>query len=57
MDNKKDIGSPDRDRVNIHEEYELREWAKKFDVTTNELKKAVEAVGTSAASIQEYMKK
>lgn len=57
MDNKKDTGSPDRDRINVNEEYELRDWSKKFGVSHDELKKAVKAVGTMAKDVQEYLKK
>jgi len=57
MDNKKDIGSPDRDRINVHEDYELQEWSKSFGVTKEQLKEAVEAVGTSAQKVREYLKK
>jgi hypothetical protein len=57
MDNKKDIGSPDRDRINVHEDYELQEWSKSLGVTKEQLKQAVEAVGTSAEKVREYLKK
>jgi hypothetical protein len=57
MDNKKDIGSPDRDRINVHEDYELQEWSKSLGVTKEQLKQAVEAVGASAEKVQEYLKK
>jgi hypothetical protein len=57
MDNKKDIGSPDRDRINVHEDYELQEWSKSLGVTKEQLKAAVEAVGTSAQKVREYLKK
>jgi len=57
MDNKKDIGSPDRDRINVHEDYELQEWSKSLGVTKEQLKEAVEAVGTSAEKVREYLKK
>jgi hypothetical protein len=56
MDNKNNIGSPDRDRINVHEDYELQSWAKKFNVTHNELKDAVKAVGTSASAVEKYLK-
>jgi len=57
MDNKKDIGSPDRDRINVHEEYELQDWATSLGVTKEQIKEAVEAVGTSAQKVHEYLKK
>jgi hypothetical protein len=57
MDNKKKTGSPDRDRININEDYELQAWSKKFDITPDELKKAVKAVGTSAKDVEKHLKK
>lgn len=57
MDNKKDIGSSDRDRINVHEDYELQEWATSLGVTKEQIKEAVEAVGTSAEKVREYLKK
>ena len=57
MDNKKHTGSPDRDRINVNEDYELQDWSKKFGITPDELKKAVKAVGTSAKEVEKYLKK
>jgi hypothetical protein len=57
MDNKKNVGNPDRSRINVHEEYELNDWSKKFGVSHDELKVAVEAVGTEAKDVEEYLKK
>ena len=57
MDNKSNIGSPDRDRVNIHENYEVEYWANKFGVKPDQLRQAVEAVGTVSADVEKYLKK
>jgi len=57
MDNKQNVGNPDRSRINVHEEYELNDWSKKFGVSHDELKTAVEAVGTEAKDVEEYLKK
>ena len=57
MDDKKKIGSPDKDRVNVNENYELLYWSDKFDVTKVKLKAAVNAVGTSAKDVEAYLKK
>jgi Protein of unknown function (DUF3606) len=32
-DDKKKTGSPDRDRINVNEDYELRDWSKRLGVT------------------------
>jgi hypothetical protein len=56
-DNKQETRPQDASRVNIHEDYEVRYWCKKFGCTKEELVKAVGAVGTSAAKVEEYLKK
>ena len=50
-DSKDKIGKPDRDRVNVHETYELRDWSKKFGVTHDELRAAVKKVGPMAKDV------
>jgi hypothetical protein len=57
MDSTKNVGSPDRDRINVNEDYELQYWTEKFGVSTDRLKEAVEAVGTSVKAVQEYLNK
>lgn len=57
MDSKENIGKPDRDRINVNEEYELNYWSKKFNVTKDELKEAAKAVGDNAKKVEEYLKK
>jgi len=37
-DDKTKTWSPDIDRINVHEVYKVRNWAKKFGVTPNEHK-------------------
>jgi hypothetical protein len=49
-DDKSKRGTQDRDRINVHEDYELRGWAKKIGVTQAEINKAVRKVGTSDRS-------
>ena len=57
MDNKQKVGSPDRDRINVGEDYELEDWSKKFGVTKEQLKSAVRAVGSSAKAVEKHLKK
>ena len=54
-DSKQNPGSPDRDRINVNEDYELRDWSKKFGVTPEELKDAVKAVGVNAKEVQAHL--
>jgi len=56
-DNKQETRPQDASRVNIHEDYEVRYWCKKFGCRKEELIKAVGVVGTSAAKVEEYLKK
>jgi Protein of unknown function (DUF3606) len=56
-DDKSKTGSQDRLRINVHEDYELRDWSKKFGCTHEELKAAVKAVGVMAKDVEAYLKK
>lgn len=38
------------------EQYELKHWSKKFHVTQEEVKSAIEAVGASEDKIKQYLK-
>ena len=55
-DSKQRPGSPDRERINVNEDYELRDWSKKFGVTPEELKAAVAAVGVQAKDVEAHLK-
>ncbi|MET3977919.1 hypothetical protein ABIB62_000486 [Mucilaginibacter sp. UYP25] len=57
MDNKQNTGSPDRDRINVNEDYELQYWSEKFGVSRDELKEAVKAAGTSVEAVQKQLNK
>jgi len=47
-------GSPDT--IDIHDEGSLKEWGKKFNVTNEQLKEAVAAVGTLASDVELHLK-
>ena len=55
-DDKQKSGGQDRNRINVSQDYELRDWAKKFGVSTERLKAAVKAVGDKAKAVQEHLK-
>lgn len=55
-DDKTKPGGQDRTRINVNEDYELRDWSKKFNVTPEQLKAAVKAVGTSASAVEQHLK-
>lgn len=48
-------GSPDRDRINMNEDYEIRDWAKKFGVSEDELRQAVQKVGDRADAVRRHL--
>lgn len=50
------IGSPDRDRISLGEDYEIESWTKSLGVSESELREAVDAVGNSADKVHEYLK-
>lgn len=56
-DNKKNIGSPDRDRISLSEEYEVSYWSKKFGVSASSLENAVKRVGSNPKNVRDYLKK
>jgi hypothetical protein len=56
-DDKQKTGSADRDRINIHEDYELRDWSQSLGVTPEELKKAVEKVGPMVEDVKKELGK
>ncbi|MBB5620843.1 hypothetical protein HDE69_001896 [Pedobacter cryoconitis] len=57
MDDKKKTGSPDRERINVKENYEVEYWSKKFKVTPDQLKQAVKSAGTSAIEVEKLLNK
>lgn len=56
-DNKAKVGKPDRDRVNIHEAYEVQYWCKKWGVTKAQLVAAVKKVGVMAKAVAKELGK
>ena len=55
-DDKTQPGGPDRARININEDYEVRDWSQKLGVSPDVLKAAVRAVGTHAATVEQHLK-
>lgn len=45
----------DRHHVNVQDDYELRYWGERFGVSPDLLRHAVDAVGTSARTVQEWL--
>ena len=55
-DNKSQTGGQDRERINVHQDYELRDWARSMNTTPERLKEAVQAVGDRAEKVREFLK-
>ncbi|PJK00494.1 DUF3606 domain-containing protein [Lysobacteraceae bacterium NML91-0213] len=54
-DDKKQTGSPDRDRINMSEDYEVQYWTKALGVTRERLQEAVDAVGPTADAVRRHL--
>ena len=55
-DDKSNSGAADRARINVNEDYELRDWSQRLGVTPEKLREAVKAVGTSAEAVREHLR-
>ena len=54
-DDKKQTGSPDRDRINMNEDYEVQYWTQALGVTREQLREAVDAVGPTADAVRRHL--
>lgn len=48
-------GPADRDRINIHERWEVTYWCKHFGCTEQQLVAAVKAVGVMASDVKRHL--
>ena len=55
-DDKRHVGAPDRDRISLSEDYEIRDWTEALGVSEAQLREAVDAVGNSADKVRDYLK-
>jgi Protein of unknown function (DUF3606) len=55
MDNLTKRNQPDRSKINMHEDYEVKHWTKALGVTREELQTAVDKVGNSAAAVRKEL--
>jgi hypothetical protein len=56
-DDKSKQGPQDRSRINVNERYELDYWSKKFGVSEDDLKRAVDKVGAMADDVEKELKR
>jgi len=55
MDNLTKKGQQDRSRINLNEDFEVKYWTKHLGVSREQLGKAVEKVGNSAAALRKEL--
>ena len=55
-DDRTQRGGQDRQRINVNQDHELRNWAHKFGVSTDELKRAVQSAGDNAEAVKQHLK-
>ena len=46
---------PDRSKINMNQIHEVRHWTKHLNVSKEELQKAIEKVGNSAAAVRKEL--
>jgi predicted DNA-binding protein YlxM (UPF0122 family) len=56
-DDLKKRGKPDQIRVNVHEDWELRERSKEWNVTPQQIKDAVKKVGPMVKDVKRELGK
>ena len=54
-DDKGNPGRPDKDRIDMNDPDEVRNWTKSLGISREELAKAVEAVGNTAGKVYDYL--
>jgi hypothetical protein len=57
QDNLSKRGQPDRSKIAMNEAFEVRHWIKHLGVSEEELQRAVDKVGNSAAAVKKELEK
>jgi hypothetical protein len=55
MDDLKKRGQPDRSKINMHEEFEVKYWTRALGIEKAQLQKLVDKVGSSAAAVRKEL--
>lgn len=50
-------GKQDRDRINVEEDYEVRDWAKSLGVSEDELRNAVAKAGPMVKDVKAHLQR
>lgn len=56
-DDKRNSGQPDRSKINMNEDYEVRYWTQQLNVSREELQLAVDLVGNSVEAVRKQLGK
>jgi len=56
-DDRNDRAPQDRARINMHEDYEVRYWSEKWNVTREQLAEAVRQAGPISADVARQLGK
>ena len=54
-DDRLNRGEPDRSKINMSEDYEVKYWIKHFGVSRDELQRVIEKVGNSAVAVRKEL--
>ena len=54
-DNLKERGTPDRNFINLNEEWEVAYWTKELDVSESDIAEAIKVVGNSVDKVRTYL--
>ena len=55
MDNLTKREQPDRSKINMNEDFEVKYWRKALGVSKDDLQRAVDKVGNSAAAVRKEL--
>jgi hypothetical protein len=55
-DDRNTRGPQDRSRINTEQDYEVRYWTEALNVSEEELRSAVQSVGSSADKVREHLR-
>ena len=53
--NPSNLKTPDSNRINLNEAWDLQYWCKRFRTSERRLREAVNAVGVMAVSVRAYL--
>ena len=56
-DDTSKAGAADRSRINVNQPHEVQYWTKALGISEDQLKKAVQSVGTNADAVRKHLGK